>query len=84
MRLKGFCKMRWKRAGSGSAGDVCKSSMLSREAEKMCMQNFCVITKSLMITWLLYKAAHYYLGTGVAVDSSINLLNGLVASAANV
>jgi hypothetical protein len=35
--------MKWKQAGPGSAGDICKSSILSREAEKMCMQKFLCI-----------------------------------------
>jgi hypothetical protein len=37
--------MKWKRAGSGSARDVCKSSTLSWERGKLCMQNFYVFTK---------------------------------------
>jgi hypothetical protein len=32
--------MKWKRAGSGSDRDVCKSSILGRETEKMHMQKF--------------------------------------------
>jgi len=42
---KGFYKTKWKWAGSGSAGDFCKSSTLLREVEKMRMHNFCVFTE---------------------------------------
>jgi hypothetical protein len=38
---KGFSKMKWKRAGSKC--DVCKSSTLIWETEKMRMQNFLCI-----------------------------------------
>jgi hypothetical protein len=41
--------MKLKQAGSGCVGDICKSYMLSREMEKMRMQNFCTITKILQM-----------------------------------
>ncbi len=40
---KDFVKWKWKWAGLGIAWDICKSSMISRVAEKMRMQNFMCI-----------------------------------------
>jgi len=40
-----FVGTKWKRAGSGSAGDVCKNSKFFQWAEKACMQNFYIFTQ---------------------------------------
>ncbi len=53
----GFFEMKWKWAGSGSAGNVCKSSTLIWWAEKVCMQNLYVFTKVWRRAYLRWTAS---------------------------